>query len=228
MTDCVYFTGTASIAGIPMATTHYLISGNDLNGSTGRLLVHDVPADRWGVQVGTEQVRVKAANLSIFDITKTILCSEGAYELRFTAFAAGMYRANRGETRQEVVESLQVGIYMYVGLNVSFFYEPTLPNRGAASSLARSGTTNAKGCSASMASAFKYSSKNTYCLLIASSPLLLETKRSTYMTSPLRVRYYAFVKMEMSNPCALLLPMLLTDTLFDADNIVAMYARLQL
>jgi len=39
--------------------------------------------------------------------------------------------------------------------------------------------------------------------------------------------YYAFVKMQHSNPCALLLPMLLTDTLYDADHVVAIYARLQ-
>ena len=59
-------------------------------------------------------------------------------------------------------------------------------------------------------------------------PLAAQDKTEYTMTSPPRVSYYAFVKMEHSNPCALLLPMLLTDTIYDADHVVAMYARLQL
>ena len=40
-----------------------LVSRDDLNGGTGHLLVHDAAADRWGVQVGTEKVRVNFSAL---------------------------------------------------------------------------------------------------------------------------------------------------------------------
>ena len=42
--------------------------------------------------------------------------------MRLALFAAEMYRANLGDTRRNVEESLHAGIY--VGLNVSFFYDP--------------------------------------------------------------------------------------------------------
>ena len=207
---------------------HGLVSRTDLNGKTGRLMLHDPTADRWAVQIGTEHVRVKVANLSLLsDISKTILCPSGAFELRFDAFAAEMYRANLGDTRQSVEKSLQAGIY--VGLNVSFFHDPPMAGHPMccifvgddewANECARMQSIN--GLRMELFEQNKPLPPDRFFTLAA------QDKAEYTMASPPRVSYYAFVKMQHSNPCALLLPMLLTDTIYDADHVVAMYARLQ-
>ena len=208
---------------------HGLVTRTDLNGKAGRLLLHDPAADRWAVQVGREQVRVKVANVSpLTQIRKTILSPSGAFELGFDAFAAEMYRANLGDTRRDVEESLHAGIY--VGLNVSFFYDG--PSEGGpmccvfvgddewADECARMQSVN--GLRMETFEQDKPLPQDRFF------PLAARDKTECTMTSPPRVSYYAFVKTEHSNPCALLLPMLLTDTVYDADDVVAIYARLQL
>lgn len=208
---------------------HGLVLRTDLNGKTGRLLLHDPAADRWAVQVGTEHVRVKVANLSLFsEISKMILSPSGVFDLRFDAFAAEMYRANLGDTRQDVEKSLHAGIY--VGLNVSFFYEPPMSGQPMccifvgddewANECARMQSVN--GLRMEKFEQNKFPPPDRFF------PLAAQDKTEYTMTSPPRVSYYAFVKMQHSNPCALLLPMLLTDTVYDADHVVAIYARLQL
>jgi hypothetical protein len=109
-----------------------LASRADLNGKTGRLLMHDPQTYRWGVQVAQERVRIKTCNLSLVgttgqSLTKTVCSSVGTFELHFSAWAAEMYRADLGHTRQDVEGNLATGIYVW--LDVSYFYEPRIGGR---------------------------------------------------------------------------------------------------
>ena len=206
-----------------------LASRTDLNGRTGRLLMHDPRTDRWGVQVGQERARIKTCNLSLVsttgqNLTKTVCSPAGTFELRLSDWAAEMYRADLGHTRQDVEDNLAAGIY--VGLDVSYFHETRAGGRMCCIFVGDEWAAECERMQRTNGLIMQELEQDKPLPPDRFFPIAAGDGTEYTMTSATRVSYYAFVKMQHSNPCALLLPMILTDTLYDADHIVAIYARL--
>jgi hypothetical protein len=207
-----------------------LVSRTDLNGKTGSLLMHFPLNDRWRVQVGQECARIKTCNLKLVGRmrqtpSKTICSCAGTFELRFSDWAAEMYRADLGHAVQDIKDNLAAGIY--VGLDVSYFQENCTDRMccifvGDEWHVESERLQRTYGLSMKVFERDKPLPADRFFSIAAGDGTVYA------MTSATRVSYYAFIKMQHSNPCALLLPMILTDTLYDADHIVAIYACLSL
>lgn len=202
-----------------------LASRADLNGKTGRLLMRFPPNDRWGVQVGQECVRIRTCKLRLVTPPKTVCSPSGTFGLRFSDWAEEIYRADLGHSLQDIKDSLAAGIY--IGLDVSYFQENRTDRMccifvGDEWHVESERLQRTNGLSIKEFERGKPLPPDRFFTLAAGDGT------EYTMTSATRVSYYAFHKMQHSNPCALLLPMILTDTLYDADHVVAIYARLSL
>lgn len=214
----------------------------DLNGQIGTLLVHYENTDRWRVRVGGECLSIKTGNLRPYTFTappnvpgnlKTIAANiagnNAMYKLDFKDLAREISSCDLGRERREVKDNLIQGVF--VGLNIRFFQEP-----GADKS----------GCMACIFVGDEFTRESERLerahglvklpLDADAPPRQLPVGRffpiGKYAMEPANpplITYYAFTKEgHAPNPAALLLPMVLTDTVYDADEIVAIYARLRI